>query len=88
METGKELERACDFAVALKFYFAGCNFFTRLKNYLAKHGPCSETMAKIKDLCKKWEDYNFENEFKSLYEDLLPMSNTKVIRQIDHNSYV
>ena len=38
LDTGKELERACEFAVALKFYFAGKMFFARWKHHISR--PC------------------------------------------------
>ena len=35
LDTGKELERACEFAAALKFYFAGKMFFARWRHHIS-----------------------------------------------------
>jgi hypothetical protein len=41
LDTGKELERACEFAVALKFYFAGKMFFARWKHHVCLQDEAS-----------------------------------------------
>jgi hypothetical protein len=47
LDTGKELERACEFALALKFYFAGKMFFARWKHHISMypHIPCEAPVS-------------------------------------------
>jgi hypothetical protein len=79
---GKELERACDFATAIKYYFAGRMFFARLhaspllKNLFFEHLPRSTTEENARSLLKKRK--KIEEEFKTLYTNLLPMTNAEV----------
>lgn len=68
LETGKELERSCDFAMALKYYFAGRMFFARLK--------LSQQLHSLPDAWKQ-KFHRYENEFKVLYDGLLPMTNAQ-----------
>jgi hypothetical protein len=76
LETGKELERACDFAMALKYYFAGRMFFARLKKHSQLHQrPAVSEQWKAVE--KKWTKFNYEKEFDELYSDLLPMTNAE-----------
>jgi hypothetical protein len=72
---GKELERACEFAMALKYYFAGRMFFARLKNFefSLENGQTLSALPVV----KKWKALKYEIEFRALYEDLLPMTNAK-----------
>jgi hypothetical protein len=77
LDTGKELERACDFAVALKFYFAGRIFFARLKYFKTKKS-LSRNIENFEGLERKWKTLDTENEFKIMYEHLLPMTNAEV----------
>ncbi len=70
LETGKELERACDFAMALKYYFAGRMFFARLKKFLQLYQRSADP-----EVQEKWRKY--EKEFNELYSDLLPMTNAE-----------
>ena len=72
--TGKELERSCDFAMALKYYFAGRMFFARLKQR-AQH---ANFRTVPEQLLKKWDTHKYEQEFQALYVDLLPMTNAQV----------
>jgi hypothetical protein len=68
LDTGKELERSCNFAMALKYYFAGRMFFARLKQ--SNQHPCLSE--------QKWIEGEYEQQFDSLYEELLPMTNAQV----------
>ena len=68
LETGKELERSCDFAMALKYYFAGRMFCARLK--------LSRQLQSLPDAWKQ-KFRRYENEFKVLYDSLLPMTNAQ-----------
>jgi hypothetical protein len=75
---GKALERACDFATAIKYYFAGRIFFARLqespllyKFYTNESEPTARSMVRKR---KKLEE-----EFKKRYMDLLPMTNAEVL---------
>jgi hypothetical protein len=77
LETGKELERACDFAMALKYYFAGRMFFARLKKHQQLHQRSSEVQEQWSIVEKKWTRLNYEKEFDELYSDLLPMTNAE-----------
>jgi len=72
--TGKELERSCDFAMALKYYFAGRMFFARLK----QHAQHANFRTVPEQLLKKWDTHKYEQEFQALYVDLLPMTNAQV----------
>jgi hypothetical protein len=63
LDTGKELERACEFSMALKYYFAG-------KVYFAKRQIHQNLSPKQKQLM---------DEFHQMYRDLLPMTNAEVI---------
>ncbi len=69
---GKELERACEFAMALKYYFSGRMFFARLKEFSLKNGHILKG-----PVVQKWKALKYEREFDALYEDLLPMTNAK-----------
>jgi tRNA(Arg) A34 adenosine deaminase TadA len=70
LETGKELERACDFAMALKYYFAGRMFFARLK----KHPQLYQRLQAQ----EQWKTrLKYEKKFDELYSDLLPMTNAE-----------
>lgn len=80
---GKELERACDFATAIKYYFAGRMFFARLREspelhkHFCEHSPDATTkQAAARSLLRKRR--KLEEEFKKLYADLLPMTNAEV----------
>jgi hypothetical protein len=75
LETGKELERACDFAMALKYYFAGRMFFARLKKHPPPHQRSPEVQEQWRIVEEKWIRLNYEKEFDELYSDLLPMTN-------------
>ena len=70
LETGKELERACNFAMALKYYFAGRMFFAQLKKY-------PEVQKKWTMFEEKWAKFKYEKKFDELYSDLLPMTNAE-----------
>jgi hypothetical protein len=80
LETGKELERACDFAMALKYYFAGRMFFARLK----KHRQFSQHSKRRPEHEKHWEMLNYEAEFKDRYDGLLPMTNAEASGSFAH----
>lgn len=72
LDTGKELERACEFAMALKYYFAGRMFFAQLKKYQ----QCRQlSVNRLVEL--KWKRLKYEREFQFLYDDLLPMTNAE-----------
>lgn len=49
LEKGKSLERACDFATALKYYFAGNVYFSRLDN-LGRAFQGTELKVELKSL--------------------------------------
>ncbi len=74
LATGKELERSCNFAMALKYYFAGRMFFARLNQLKQQQDPILEQMQ----MKQKWTDHEYEQQFNSLYEELLPMTNAQV----------
>ena len=38
-----------------------------------------------KGLLQKWAALKFEEEFKSMYDDLLPMANEEVVCLTDHH---
>ena len=70
LETGKELERTCNFALALKYYFAGRMFFARLK----KHPQLRQRLQAQ----EQWKTrLKYEKKFDELYSDLLPMTNAE-----------
>ncbi len=64
LEKGKELERACEFSMALKYYFAGKMYFKRRER---QQHPMSSKQNQLRD------------EFDHMYRDLLPMTNAEVI---------
>jgi hypothetical protein len=81
---GQELERACNFAIALKYYFAGRMFFARLHqtpdlyrlvcgDNTARSARSASSDERQQRKCKKLEE-----EFKRLYRELLPMTNAEV----------
>jgi len=70
LETGKELERTCNFALALKYYFAGRMFFARLKKH-PQLRKCLQAQEQWKTRLK------YEKKFDELYSDLLPMTNAE-----------
>ena len=74
--TGKELERSCDFAMALKYYFAGRMFFARLEH--ARQSTIYPVTEQLQELLKKWDTHKYKQEFQALYVDLLPMTNAQV----------
>jgi hypothetical protein len=67
LERGKKLERACEFATALKYYFAGKMYFAR---YTALFPSRERVLQKL------------AAEFDRLYADLLPMTNAQVIDKV------
>jgi hypothetical protein len=73
-EAGKALERACEFAMALKYYFAGRIFVARLECHLHCN-PVGhrETFEQLKE---------YKQGFQELYDGLLPMTNAEVSCQI------
>ncbi len=73
LDTGKELERACDFAMALKYYFAGRMFFARLN----RHQPLQHLPATFLQVKRNWKRLKYEEEFKDRYNGLLPMTNAQ-----------
>jgi hypothetical protein len=77
LETGKELERACDFAMALKYYFAGRMFFARLKKHPQLYQRSSEVREPWRKVEEKWTRLKYEKKFDELYSDLLPMTNAE-----------
>ena len=81
LETGKELERACDFAMALKYYFAGRMFFARLKKHPQLYQPPADLQVQVPEQWRKvqtkWTRLKYEKEFDELYSDLLPMTNAE-----------
>jgi hypothetical protein len=64
LEKGKELERACEFSMALKFYFAGKMYFQRQERQAG---------------AVKAEQKQLRDEFGHMYRELLPMTNAEVI---------
>ncbi len=78
LDRGKALERACDFATAIKYYFAGRMFFARLQECPALYKfytfDCEPTARPMLRKRKKLEE-----EFKKHYADLLPMTNAEVL---------
>jgi hypothetical protein len=74
LDTGKELERACDFAMALKYYFAGRMFFARFKQYLPDELALPATFEVDFYLTR----LKYRKEFEDLYNGLLPMTNAQV----------
>jgi hypothetical protein len=55
-------------------------FFARLKCYSdANRGGCTLVQLEAKGLLQNWEALKFEEEFKSMYDDLLPMANKEVL---------
>ncbi len=76
LETGKELERACNFAMALKYYFAGRMFFARLKKHPQLHQRL-QIREQWRIVEKKWTRLKYEEEFKDRYDGLLPMTNAE-----------
>lgn len=63
LEKGKELERACEFSMALKYYFAGKMYFKKRERRNAMPP----------------EQKQLRDEFDHMYRDLLPMTNAEVI---------
>jgi hypothetical protein len=76
LETGKELERACMFDIALKYYFAGRMFFARLKHHRSRSSTWRTKSQSM--LARSWKDRDYAKTFKNLYEGLLPMTNAEV----------
>jgi hypothetical protein len=68
LDTGQELERECEFGMALKYYFAGRMFFARLRQHL-KHQPAPKRILEMAPTLGK--------KFQDLYEGLLPMTNAQ-----------
>jgi hypothetical protein len=64
-DQGKLLERSCQFYFALKYYFAGSQYFLKLEQAEVRQ-PLSEEMKKLK------------MHFVSLFENLLPLTNRQV----------
>ena len=64
LDKGKELERACEFSMALKYYFAGKMYFKKLERQPTAMKP---------------EQTQLRDEFSHMYRDLLPMTNAEVI---------
>ena len=64
---GMQLERTCAFASALKYYFAGVQYFNKLQ-FTAQllENP---DVINLRELKKK---------FKDLYDNLIPMTNAEV----------
>jgi hypothetical protein len=78
---GQELERACNFAIALKYYFAGKMFFARLhQNQELYRLVCGDNTARSanSDERQQRKRKKLEEEFKRLYRELLPMTNAEV----------
>jgi hypothetical protein len=72
---GQELERACNFAIALKYYFAGRMFFARLHQTPELYDlVCGDNRPNAAQKKRK----KLEDEFKKFYRDLLPMTNAEV----------
>jgi hypothetical protein len=65
LEKGKELERACEFSMALKYYFAGKIYFKR--HEILREHPLNSKQKQLMD------------DFGHMYHDLLPMTNAEVI---------
>jgi hypothetical protein len=66
LERGKKLERACDFANALKYYFAGRMYMARWAAlFPSRKNKMAPAMAE---------------EFERLHADLLPLTNAEVRR--------
>jgi hypothetical protein len=60
-----QLERTCAFASALKYYYAGVQYFKK-----------KETQEALSDAAVPLRD-----KFKDLYEKLIPMTNAEVAAQ-------
>ena len=78
---GQELERACNFATALKYYFAGRMFFARLHQTPDLYRlVCGDNTARSasSDERQRRKRKKLEEEFKRLYRELLPMTNAEV----------
>jgi hypothetical protein len=71
LNKGKALERACEFSSALKYYFAGNMYFSRLSYHQALSTPVSSKTGNK-------EQASLNEEFRSLYFALLPMTNAEV----------
>jgi hypothetical protein len=74
-QQGKLLECSCQFYFALKYYFAGLQFFLKLKP-LQRSGIKAPSAPQDKQTNEKM--VGFFQRFQSLFENLLPLSNQQV----------
>ena len=68
--SGKEAERACDLATALKYRFAGCMLLARLKRRRALR-PLPATFPQVKS---NWKRVKSEEGFRDRRSGVLPMA--------------
>ncbi len=66
---GMQLERTCAFASALKYYFAGVQYFNK------REGLAAERLENPDDGIL----IDLKGKFKVLYDKLIPMTNAEVL---------
>jgi hypothetical protein len=67
---GMQLERTCAFASALKYYFAGVQYFNKRHNGF--------TAAQLLENPDDTNLRELKQKFKDLYDKLIPMTNAEV----------
>lgn len=77
---GMQLERMCAFSSALKYYFAGVQYFNKLDKIRRVHE--SDAAGKHSD-DQDWRE--LREKFKALYENLIPLTNAEVIPRMVFN---
>ncbi len=95
LEKGKELERACEFSMALKYYFAGKMYFAKYLKWQTRqalHAPAfgAPSVGGAQGFVTPAPGQfgaqgasrfarAMMEEFEKMYRDLLPMTNAEVI---------
>ncbi len=76
-DQGMQLERMCAFASALKYYFAGVQYFNKLDR--RRRAQESDAAGNHSD-DRSWRE--LREKFKALYENLIPMTNAEVLARM------